>query len=63
MNFSHHPSEGFASVEAACEEADNPVCSKMTLSFFGESVPHVSYAMSKDGNDPEYTSSIGSEWW
>jgi hypothetical protein len=63
MNFSHQPSEGFASVEAACEEADNPVCNRITLSFLAERVPHVSYAISKDRSDSEYTSSSGSEWW
>lgn len=46
MNRSHQPSEVFRSVDAACEDAERPVCRRMTLSFAGESVPQVSYAMS-----------------
>jgi len=53
MNFSHHPGEGLTAVDAACEEADRPVCKRITLSFAGESVPHVSYAMSKAGRGVE----------
>ena len=53
MNFSHHPGEGLRAVDAACDEADRPVCKRIALSFAGESVPHVSYAMSKEGRGVE----------
>jgi len=53
MNFSHQPGEGLRAVDAACDEADRPVCRRMTLSLAGDSVPHVSYAMSKEGRGVE----------
>lgn len=51
INFSHQPNAGLASVEAAWDDADRPVCRSITLSFEGERDPQVSYAMSNDGRD------------
>lgn len=50
MNFSHQPGAGFAAVEAACDDADKPVCRRMALSLVGDKVPQVSYAMSNEGS-------------
>ena len=49
MNCSHHPGARLSGVDAAWDDADKPVCNRITLSFFAESFPHVSYAISKAG--------------
>jgi hypothetical protein len=63
INCSHHPDDWLRSVEAAWEEAERPVCRRMTLSFAGERVPQVSYAMSNSGREAVYTRERGEEWW
>jgi hypothetical protein len=50
MNFSHQPGAGLSGVDAAWDEAERPVWIRITLSFCGDRVPQVSYAISKDGS-------------
>ena len=60
INFSHQPARGLSGVECACELADRPVCSRITLSLAAASVPHVSYATVNSRSTPPLSSSSGS---
>jgi hypothetical protein len=42
MKDSHQPGAVFRGVDAACEDAERPVCKSITLSLLGERVPQVS---------------------
>lgn len=41
INASHHPGLGFFSLDAACDDADRPVCRRITLLRSLLRVPHV----------------------
>lgn len=62
INFSHQPGAGFASVEAACDEAERPVWRRMTFDLSALSVPQVSYASWNSGSGAEYVSGRGALW-
>lgn len=50
MNFSHQPGDVSAGCEAACDDADIPPKSRITLSRFAFNLPQVSYAIRSSGS-------------